>query len=325
MKKYVTSVLKNSIYKVLDVTFVPFVFFSALLLKNIRRRGISKFYLSKMIFFKIGVFPIRDHYYEPMFNPNKLRYPLDKDRSLPGINLNKNVQLNLLNNFCYQNELLKFSRGGGTKYYYNNGNFGAGDAEYLYNMIRYFKPKKLIEVGSGYSTLMAIEAIEKNMLEDSAYRCEHVCIEPYEMKWLEKTSAQIIRKKVEEVELGFFQSLKENDILFIDSSHVIRPQGDVLFEYLEILPSLNKNVIIHIHDIFTPKDYPDDWVKDEIRLWNEQYLFEAFMSNNNDFEIIGALNYLSHNYTELLFEKCPVLKEQEGKLPPSSMWIRKIK
>lgn len=89
MKKYVSSVLKNSIYKVLDVTFVPFVFFSALLLKNIRRRGISKFYLSKMIFFKIGVFPIRDHYYEPMFNPNKLRYPLDKDRSLPGINLNK--------------------------------------------------------------------------------------------------------------------------------------------------------------------------------------------------------------------------------------------
>lgn len=112
MKKYISFALKKLIYKTIDVSLAPFVFFSALLLKNIRRKGIINFGLSKEIFLKVGVFPIRDHYYEPMFNPNKLTYPLDKDRNLPAINLNEKMQLNLLQNFCYQKELLKFSRGG---------------------------------------------------------------------------------------------------------------------------------------------------------------------------------------------------------------------
>ena len=110
--------------------------------------------------------------------------------------------------------------------------------------------------------------------------------------------------------------------MFIDSSHIIRPQGDVLFEILEILPVLSSGVIVHIHDIFSPKDYPDKWILKEHRLWNEQYLLEAFLSNNRDFEIIGSLNYLMHNYPKELKSVSPILNKQENR-EPGSFWIRK--
>ena len=187
-------------------------------------------------------------------------------------------------------------------------------------MIRLFKPKRIIEIGSGSSTLMAKNAIYKNKSESNDYICEHICIEPYEQPWLNHIGVKVIRKKVETIELNFFSSLKKNDILFIDSSHIIRPQGDVLFEYLEILPSLNEGVIVHIHDIFTPKDYLDEWFSEYF--WNEQYLLEAFLSFNKDFRIIGATNYLSHKYNVQFSEKCPVYKMQVGR-EPGSFWIIK--
>ena len=93
---------------------------------------------------------------------------------------------------------------------------------------------------------------------------------------LEKIGVTVIRQKVEGLGKAVFAELEKGDILFIDSSHIIRPQGDVLFEYLESLPSLNRGVIVHIHDIFSPKDYLKEWVTNEVRFWNEQYLLEAF-------------------------------------------------
>ncbi len=167
---------------------------------------------------------------------------------------------------------------------------------------------------------MAIEAIRKNRESDSMYDCKHVCIEPYEMPWLEKTSVSVIRKKIEDVELSFFSELGENDILFIDSSHIIRPAGDVLFEYLELLPTLKKGVIVHVHDVFSPKNYPKQWVEDEVRLWNEQYLLEAFLSDNNKWKIIGALNYLHHNHYDNLKPIAPFLKPDSE---PGSFYIQK--
>ena len=139
---------------------------------------------------------------------------------------------------------------------------------------------------------MAIRAISVNNLEDPAYQCRHVCIEPYEMSWLETSGVSVLRQRVEDVNVGFFSELEEDDILFIDSSHVIRPQGDVLFEYLELLPALNTGVIVHVHDIFSPRDQPKQWLEDDVRFWNEQYLLEAFLTDNTRWRIIGALSYL---------------------------------
>ena len=114
--------------------------------------------------------------------------------------------------------------------------------------------------------------------------------------------------------------LDRNDILFIDSSHVIRPQGDVLFAYLELLGSLKSGVIIHIHDIFTPRDYLARWLLTESKLYNEQYLMEAFLSYNDQFRVIASLNHLWHHYPDQLGQVCPILRSEPDH-EPVSFWL----
>jgi len=308
---------------VIDVLFIPFTLIGGVLFRYIRSQSFRGFTISQILMKKIGVFPIIDHYYEPLFNPRHLRYSLRKNRNLPGIDFNDAEQSHLLESFSYNSELLLFPLdkiSNTREFCYNKGPFCSGDAEYLYNMIRFFKPKQIIEIGSGSSTLMTINAIKQNKLENKDYSCDITCIEPFEQPWLEELGVNLIRKKVEEVDISVFEKLGGNDILFIDSSHIIRPQGDVLFEYLELLPSLKSGVIIHIHDIFTPKDYLDEWIGKNF--WNEQYLLEAFLSFNNNFRIIGATNYLSHKYHDKFAAKCPIYKEQIGR-EPGSFWIKK--
>ena len=169
---------------------------------------------------------------------------------------------------------------------------------------------------------MARNAIAANRRDDPSYRCQHVCIEPYEMAWLNQLGeVELLRTLVEETDMKVFASLKKNDILFIDSSHVVRPQGDVVAEYLEILPILQPGVFVHIHDIFTPKDYPDPWIIEQARLYSEQYLVEAFLSFNEQFKAIGMLNFLKHHYPDKLAEKCPVLAENIEIHEPASIWL----
>ena len=282
--------------------------------------------VSKKIFKAVGVYPIYDHYYEPLFDDRKLRYSLNKDRHLPGIKWNDSEQLELLDKFNYQDELMVIpeeEQPAERSFFYNNPSLGPGDAEYLYCMVRNFKPNKIIEIGSGYSSLMIQLAIKKNMQTDPGYACEQVCIEPYEMPWLEKMGMKVVRKLVEEVDMNIFASLHENDILFIDSSHIIRPQGDVVFEVLEILPSLNPGVVIHVHDIFSPKDYTHKHIVEDVLFWNEQYLLEAFLSCNDQFSIIGALNYLKSHYPDQINSKLPLLKKYIHHVP-GSFWIKKL-
>ncbi|PCI98559.1 MAG: hypothetical protein COB15_05865 [Flavobacteriales bacterium] len=320
--------LKKIIIKIAEILLLPLTVVSAIWMKFLANAGMHRATISEKIFMAVGVMPIRDHYYEPLINPKKhLKKSLREDRNLPGLDLNINAQLDLLSKFKFNEELENLPLNESDKtaelqFYYNNGSYISGDAEYLYNIVRHFQPKNIIEIGSGYSTLMVLEAVRNIKKEDSKYNLSHTCIEPYEQPWLEKTGASIIRKKVEDMELSFFSSLGNNDILFIDSSHMVRPQGDVLYEFLEILPTLNSGVIVHIHDIFTPKDYLDEWVFEDHKHWNEQYVLEAFLSNNNDFEIIGAVNHLMHNYKEELCKTAPILKNQKDR-EPGSFWIRK--
>jgi predicted O-methyltransferase YrrM len=303
----------------IDIVASPFSFIAALWLKPISVM-IKYLPLHNKIFMTLGLLPVRDHYYQPLINPKKhLTKSLREDRNLPGIDFNIEEQLSVLASFNFNNELELLPVQGGSKleYYYHNGSFESGDAEYLYNIIRLKKPKKFIEIGSGFSTLIAHKAIQKN--EDT---CHHICIEPYEMSWLENMGVEVIRKKVEDVDFSIFRSLQKDDILFIDSSHIIRPQGDVLLEYLEILPQLNPGVIVHVHDIFMPKDYLDEFIFTHRFLWNEQYLLEAFLTNNNQYRIIGSLNYLKHHYANELMAKSPQL-QKENYREPGSFWMVK--
>lgn len=310
----------------LDFGLSPFTILSLLWLKFVRINIVglwnSESRISLNLFRKIGIFPISDSYYEPLFNTQNLKYPLNKDRLLPGIDFSTSDQISFLSSFDFSDEIINISKleSSNLNYSFNRGSFLSGDSEILYSIIRFIKPKRIIEIGCGQSSLMIQNAIKLNEIENVNDKCEHFCIEPYPSAWLKDIDATIINKKVEDVDIDFFQTLNENDILFIDSSHIIRPQGDVLFEYLTILPLLNNGVYIHIHDIFTPKDYLKDWLQNGINFWNEQYLFEAFMSNNKDFKIVLAVNFLKHHNYNILKLKCPMLDPQRE---PGSMWIKK--
>jgi predicted O-methyltransferase YrrM len=312
--------------KLLNFTLLigaPITLISTIWLKFVAKRGINK--LSDKIFMYIGLLPVLDHYYQPLINPKKhLKKSLRDDRVLRGVNFNTQEQLELLNKFNYNSELINFplNKTNLTEFYYNHSSYKSGDAEYLYNIVRYFKPRRIIEIGCGNSTLMISNALKTNQLENQEYNCNHICIEPFEQPWLESIDVELIREKIEDIDISFFQKLNKNDILFIDSSHIIRPQGDVLYEYLEILPILNPGVIVHVHDIFTPKDYLDNWIHDHHLFWNEQYLFEAFMTYNSEYKVIGALNYLTHHYRDELADKCPIFANQPER-EPGAFWIVK--
>jgi predicted O-methyltransferase YrrM len=295
---------------------------AAVVLKFVRRLGLSRLRLTRAALLRIGLLPVRDHYYEPFIDPRRLRFPLERARYLPGINLNVDGQLRFLSELTFQSELtwLDLPQAGSPEFRLGNQSFESGDAEYLYQLIRRTKPTVLIEIGSGQSTLMAQAAIRRNASTDPYYQCRHICIEPYEAPWLEKIGVEVLRQQVENVDISLFRELGPNDLLFIDSSHVIRPQGDVLTEYLQILPSLKSGVIVHIHDVFTPRDYLNEWIIDSLQMWNEQYLMEAFLCNNSEWTVLGAVNYLKENHFSALSVACPyVTKERE----PGSFYIRK--
>jgi predicted O-methyltransferase YrrM len=314
-----------AIARVVDIVALPLTALAGAWLRSLRFFGLQYLPGSKRTLLFIGVLPVRDHYYEPMINPKHLRHQLSCDRSLPAVDMNVAEQLSILEQFTFQSELTQFplDQAGEMRFHYRNASFEAGDAEYLYSLLRLVKPKKLIEIGSGHSTLLARSALDRNRAENPSFECEHVCIEPYEQPWLEKLGVQVIRRRVEECGTELFKSLGKGDVLFIDSSHVIRPQGDVVFEYLELLPILNSGVYVHIHDIFTPRDYPPQWVVEEIRLWNEQYLLEAFLSFNTQFRVVGAVNFLAHHYPKEISERFPILRMEIEKKEPGSFWMVK--
>lgn len=306
-----------------DLVSLPLTYLSGLWLSSVRR-WLHRLPLTRKLLRTIGVLPVRHHYYEPVVFPGDLRRPLTTERPLPGLDLNVEEQLELLEKFHFNLELanLPLEESVTGSFYYHNKFFESGDAEFLFNMIRHFKPANIIEVGGGYSTLMTRYAIKRNIEDHDTYSCNHICVEPYEQAWLERSGPKVIRKRVELLDPGFFGVLGKNDFLVIDSSHVVRPQGDVLFEYLELLGTLKSGVIIHAHDIFTPRDYPQQWVIDESKLWTEQYLLEAFLSYNPGFRVIGALNYLWHNYRQHLTRVCPILAQEPNREPASFWFVR---
>jgi hypothetical protein len=305
-----------------DLALLPLVYPAAWLLKLVRRVGVHRLEVCRRALFRVGVFPIRDHYYEPRFDFSTPRISFAEDRPLGGIDWNVGGQIEFLSRLSRAGELsdLPRSEPRPLDYYLDNDAFLSGDAEYWYQIIRCLKPNRIFEVGSGHSTLMALRALRRNREDDPDYTCRHVCIEPYEAPWLEGTGVTLVREKIEDLDPAFFSELAKDDILFIDSSHVIRPQGDVLFEFLELLPSLAKGVVVHVHDIFSPRDYPEEWLQKRVLFWNEQYLLEAFLTSNRDWEVVGALNYLHHHHYERLRAVAPFLTPDRE---PGSFYIRK--
>lgn len=301
----------------IDIVILPITLLGGSWLRIAKYIGLKNLPLTAHLLKRIGVFPIVDHYYELQFDFSKMNF--GKDRDLSSIDFNVERQLHLIQNFNYQNELknLPLEKSKELKYYYHNTSFQSGDAELFYSIIRDVKPSNIIEIGSGNSTLLAMEAIKANKND-----CTLTCIEPYEIPWLENLGVNLIRKRVEHIEPELFDSLESGDILFIDSSHVIRPQGDVMFEIFNILPRLKSGVLVHFHDIFSPNEYPREWLVEEYRFWNEQYLLEAFLSFNKEFSVMAAMNFLKTKHFDAISKVFPIIATETYR-EPGSFWIIK--
>jgi predicted O-methyltransferase YrrM len=291
---------------------------------------ILKFFLKKTFSFwqRLGFHITPNHFYEPIPDTRDLKDELWTRRSeLIGIEINEEKQIDLLFQFSskFKNEYESFPRFRTPipyQYYLNNGSFESVDGEILWCMIRYFKPKRIFEIGSGNSTYLMAQAILKNQEEGN--ECELTVFDPYPNKIVMAGFpglSKLVRTKVQEVPLSTFKELKENDILFIDSTHVLKIGSDVQYLYLEVLPRLNKGVLIHIHDIFLPAEYPKEWILKECRFWTEQYILQAFLIFNDHFEVLWGGSYMHLNHPEKL-EKAFSSYNRKSTWP-GSFWIRK--
>lgn len=204
--------------------------------------------------------------------------------------------------------------------------YGEVEACFLHCMIRHLKPGLIIEVGSGVSTLFALDALRMNRREKAGGAM--ICIEPYPLPRLEKLVSQrgatLHIKEVQDVEISLFQELGSGDILFIDSSHVSKLDSDVNYLYLEVLPSLREGVVIHIHDI--PFPYPSCMPEyplfDSYLLWNEPALVRAFLMYNEVFQVLMCQSYLHHTCPDAMRQVVDFYDER--KHFPSSLWLEKV-
>lgn len=268
------------------------------------------------------------HFYSPI--PDKKDITLEKYNKvikssfkLKAVDLNEKYQLELIKIFSkFYPPPFKDKKINKFRYYYQNPNFSYGDAISLYSIIRFFKPKKIIEIGSGFSSCVILDTNEFFFKE----KIKIEFIEPFPdlffslIKNKDKLKNKIIVKKLQEINPNYFKTLKENDILFIDGTHVSKFNSDVNYIFFKILPILNKGVIIHFHDIFYPFEYPLSWLEQGI-YWNEIYLLNAFLQYNNSFKIIFFNNYLYYKYKKILFKNLPLYKKNPG----GSIYIKKIK
>jgi hypothetical protein len=201
-------------------------------------------------------------------------------------------------------------------YFLENIWFGAVDAEVLYCVIDHFRPRTIIEVGSGYSTRLMRRAIQGGQVGTRL-----ISIDPAPRVEIQSSADEEIRAVVEDVPVSrFTDELQPNDILFVDSSHVIQTGGDVPYLFLEVFPKLQAGVLIHVHDIFLPFDYPKCFV-DERWGWTEQYLFHAFMLNNPNYATLWPSYYMWQQHRQAVTN---VIGADAPLRDPSSFWIQKL-
>lgn len=286
------------------------------------------------MFRRAGYYLLSDHYYRPFTNPETL--PADygsRQSALVGIEIDTERCLALaeraLSPYLAEfRETFPIERRPGqeTGFWLINGTYMAVDAHLYYSLVRHFRPRRVAEVGAGRSTLVAAEACRRNNYEVPA-TSELLCIEPYPTAIVPEglsSVATVIASPVEQVDLGFFERLGANDMLFIDSSHALREGGDVQFLYCEVLPRLKPGVLVHVHDVSLPKPYPAIYF-DYGYFWNEQYVLQAFLTNNLRAEVLWPGNYLmcrSPERMNAVFPEIAVMRRHFPSSEPSAFWFR---
>ncbi len=258
---------------------------------------------------RCGWFIMPVHYYVSVPNILELKKTKDvwaKKSAMPGIDTSIEEQSSRMLAMCkpYQSEYAGnkvreqgFTEGWGPGY-------GYIEAQALHGVIRDLKPKRIVEVGAGVSTLCMLQALELNEKEGAA-TCEYTCIEPYPSEKLrQEKRIKLIDTPVQVVDYSVFESLEAGDFLFIDSSHTVKPGSDVNYLYLEALPRVKPGVVVHIHDITFPYDYDRNTLQ-EFTHWSESSLLRAFLIFNNRSSILFSMSMLHYDRPESIKEAFP--------------------
>lgn len=212
------------------------------------------------------------------------------------------------------------------RYFTDNIYFGVSDASILVGVLNHFRPRRYFEIGSGFSSALALD-----VAETADWEMEFCFVEPYPEVRLDTLLSDVDRHRfrieksfVQDMPLGWFQELRENDILFIDSTHVAKSGSDVIYIYTEILNNLSVGVIVHVHDIFFPFDYPPHWVIGDNRSWNEAYMLHALLLGNSGFEVIFFNDAFGLHERELITQTYPEFLGGGG-ITGGSIWLRKVR
>ena len=241
---------------------------------------------------------------------------------IPGVDLNRESQLRLLAELAPHYHKLPFGDEpqDGLRYYYSNPHYSYTDANFLACLILHLKPKRIVEVGSGFSSAVILDI--NDHFFDSGITCTF--IEPYPeltLRKILKTDDEVNLKvcRLQDIPLATFEELEANDILFLDSTHVSKVGSDVNYFVFEIFPRLASGVYIHIHDIFYPFEYPKEWFADGIA-WNEAYILRAFLQFNQEFEIKLFSTYLHQQHPEFFMKEMPRCLQNSG----GSIWLKRL-
>ena len=271
-----------------------------------------------------------DHYYSPIPDnralsrePARSRVWPPKPPETPGIDWRADEQITLVRDKFARQVPFKIPNGptgDPGDYHAANEMFSRLDAWMLQAMLRHHRPRRMIEVGCGWSSLMTARVNR----EELGGALDFTCIEPYPPDFLGDGIdgiSRLIVSPVEQVPVDTFLSLGPGDFLFIDTSHTVKTGGDVVFLLQEVLPRLSPGVIVHIHDIFLPWDYPQEWVLVG-RAWNEQYAVRSFLSFNSAFEILLSVAWLSQFAPDVLEASLPGFPQEYGD-GGGSLWMRR--
>jgi predicted O-methyltransferase YrrM len=269
------------------------------------------------------------HFYSPLPSLDEVNRDAGRlfgppPEALPGIELNEAAQLALLQEIKRYYGALPFpsQKSAERRYFYENLAYSYSDAIFLYGMIRHLAPRRIVEVGSGHSSCVMVDTAELFL----GGHVNFTFIEPYPDRLLsllrpeDLRRVKILAQRVQDIALEPFLALERNDILFIDSSHVMKIGSDVHHLLTEILPRLRPGVYVHIHDVFYPFEYPEEWIT-EGRAWNETYALRAFLTFNYVFEIVLFNTYLERFHRDIFERDMPLCLKNEG----GSIWLRRVR
>ncbi|MCG6895768.1 MAG: class I SAM-dependent methyltransferase [Thiocapsa sp.] len=276
-----------------------------------------------------SLFAAPGHFYSPIVDVESIRQQFQAftktplSDALPAIHIRRDDQIRVWKELVPFLKDIPFpdEKSPEYRYHFTNPAFSYGDGGILHAMLRRFRPRRLVEVGSGWSSACAIDTIDGYL--DGAVDVSFV--EPFPELLIgllgEDTVSRvkIHANAVQSTDMEVFKRLESGDFLFIDSTHVMKTGSDVCHELFNILPALNPGVFVHFHDIFWPFEYGQDWVLKENRSWNEIYGLHAFLMYNNAFEIMFFNHYFGHHCRDLVQSDYPAMLKNIG----GSIWLRK--